>query len=65
MTDPDSIPRMQEFVGTIEDAAFLDCYGNAIRESSHLPAEFRAAAKVAISARRIELMREQQRRARR
>ena len=65
MTDPDSIPRMQEFVGTIEDAEFLDCYDRAIRETWHLPAEFRAAAKVAISARRFELMGEQQRRARR
>ena len=61
MSDPNSIDRMQEFVGTIEDAEFLDCYGRAIRETTHLPPEFRAAAKVAISARKIELMRAQQR----
>ena len=61
MTDPNTIPRALEWVAQAE-AGVLDAYRSAVVSTYGVDSDFCRAVLPAINERRLELMREQQRR---
>lgn len=65
MSDPKSISAMREYVAGIDDLVWLASYARALDGTTALPEEYRRAAQEAIRARRVELMKLEQKRGRR